>query len=145
MLSTKIAQQIMEDSGIEVIKKQDPTDPFRDRVYIGTEIIWDKLILGIRKIDDLREALDSIPHLKTIQAILNKYNPKLEVINVEVHGKKKQAYGIAFKEIMDKNGKVPRLDKYLGFLFYLVQIYMTPLLEPFEYNDRISRKKYHNN
>ena len=144
MISTDEAAKILEDSGIEVVKKPDPDDIFRDKVFIGTEIIWDKLISGIRSIKELREPLESIPHLKTIQAILNKYNPKLEVINIEVQGMKRQAYGVAFKEIMIKNGRVPRLDKYLGFLFYLMQIYMTPLIEPFEYNDRQSRKGSNN-
>lgn len=135
MLSTDEAQKILEDSGIEVIKKPDPDDIFKDQVFIGNEIIWDKLISQMKTIERLKGLLDSIPHFKWIQAILNKYNPKLEIVEIKIDGKRKQAYGIAFKEIIDKKGKVPNLDKCFHYLFMLIQTYMGPLFEPFEYND----------
>ena len=145
MISTKEAEEILIDSGIEVIKKPDPDNILLNRVYIGNEIVWDKLIQAMRSIDVIREEIDSIPHLKTLQAILNKYNPKLEIITIEDDkGNPVKAYGIAFKEIVNKEGKVPRLDKCFHYLFYIIQWYITPLFEPFEKMDQESGKNSSN-
>jgi len=145
MLSTQEAEKILEDSGIEVIKKPDPDNMFLNRVYIGNEIVWDKLIQAMRSIDVIKEKMDSIPHLKFLQAILNKYNPKLEIITIEDdRGDPVKAYGIAFKEIVDKEGRVPKLDKCFHYLFYIIQWYITPLFEPFEKIDQELRKNSSN-
>lgn len=136
MLSTEEATSIMESSGIEVIKIDDEDFPGVYKAYIGCEIVWDKLIMGMKEIPRIKEVIDSIPHFKWIQAILNKYNPCLQV--VEVKGKK--GYGIKLDPIYENPGKYDRLDRCFGCLFYLVSVYITPLFEPFEANDRKYRK-----
>lgn len=139
MLSTKEAERILEDSGFEVVKTTDTDFPGINKVYLGTEIVWDKLILGMKSVDlpQFQEGLKSIPHFKWIHQILLKENLKMAIIEIETEKGPKQAYGFKFDRIYNSPPeKYKRLNKVFSFFFYLVRVYMEPLLEPFEANDK---------
>lgn len=143
MLSTTEAEKILQDSGFEILKTQDPDFPSIDKVYLGTEIIWDKLILGMKSVDlpQFQEGLKSIPHFKWIHQILTKENLEMQIITIDTPEGPKQAYGFKFDRIYNApQEKYKRLNQIFHFFFYLVGAYMGPLLAPFEANDRKYRK-----
>ena len=93
------------------------------------------MFLGMEAIDPLKECLVSVPHYDLIKRIIIKYCPYMD--KVEVEGE--SVYAFVFPEIRERGDRLKHLDQYLGYIFHLVGIYITPLIEPFEYNYRISR------
>ena len=132
MLNTDEATSIMEDSGIEVIKLPDLANPDKDLVFIGSKVVWGKMFLGMESISQLKKELNSIPHYNLLKRIIMKYQPHMDKVKIDG----KVAYAFIFQEVISRGEKLNRLDKILRQLFFLVRIYMTPLMEPFEYNDR---------
>lgn len=141
MLDTQEAEKILQDSGFEVIKTSDESYPAMNNVYLGNKVVWDKLILGMKTIKAMKSHMDQIPHFKWICQILNKYDLKMQILEVDTKAGKRTAYGFKFDRIYENQEKYQRLNKALSAFFYLVSVYMGPLLEPFEANDRKLRRR----
>lgn len=141
MLDTQEAEKILQDSGFEVIKILNESYPAMNNVYLGNKIVWDKLILGMKSIKAIESYMGQIPHFKWICQILNKYDLKMQILEVNTKAGKQTVYGFKFDRIYENQEKYQRLNKALSAFFYLVSVYMGPLLEPFEANDRKLRRR----
>lgn len=128
MIDTPKAIKELEDAGLTPVTFPDPKNPCIDHIFIKSEVVWAKLISAIRQDKKLTVLLDTIPHVRLLERLLIKHNPELQRIEFKPG---LVGYGIKFEAIIDKRGRVPRIDRASHCYFQVVQKYISPLFNKF--------------
>jgi len=114
-MNEKEARADLEEMGFTV--KSILGEDGRYALFVEDQIVWSKMFVFIKQHGG-KELLDSIPHLKWMENIILKYNPRMQSMMLEG----KPAYGVVFQPIVDKvkaGRPVKRVDRYIGYIFYL--------------------------
>jgi hypothetical protein len=127
-IDTETGCSWLERLGLTPVVIQDEENPTKNKIYVETKVVWDKLFSSMKEFEQFKEGLNSCPHIKWFERIILSYNPELEIIDYQG----KRAYGIRFQPVIDRAYKLERVDKCLHFIFYLVSMFITPILDKFD-------------
>ena len=121
--------KILLDMGINPITVEDPDDNNVEHFFTDGNIIWDKMFTHLKNYKpELYEMLDTVPHIKWVKNIIISRNPKLE--NIEIEGQ--NYFGVRFKELMERGEQLQHLDRCLGYVFMIIQEYITEIFNKFD-------------
>lgn len=130
-IGTQEAIKELLDRGLTPKIVPDPEKPNVNHFFIENEIVWGKLFSSLEMGLD-KEGVDIntfISHKNWVKRLIIAHNPKLDMIEIE----KKLALVVVYPQMQERSSKVPRLEENVRRWMYLIQCYVSDLLERFEF------------